>query len=316
MECCLTRTKKSLICFPRGKVDAYYKIPSSVTRIGAWAFQACYSLTNITIPDSVVSIGEAAFVGCKGLTDFTVDTENRYYTAEDGVLFNKDRTTLICFPGGKMIHDYNIPSSVTNIGDYAFSCCIKLTNVLLPGSVSRIGYSAFDQSSLESVTIPGSVSSIGEGTFGGCPKLAGIIVDDKNARYASVDGVLFNKRKTSLLCFPGGKGNTRYDVPAGVTSIEDDAFWSCNSLVSVTIPDSVVSVKARAFWGCNGLTSVTIPNNVTSIGDFAFRNCANLTDVYYSGTEEQWKAVTIGSNNEPPHLRHHPFHQRRRGGLP
>jgi hypothetical protein len=74
-------------------------------------------------------------------------------------------------------------------------------------------------------------------------------------------------------------------------------FYGCSGLTSITIPDSVTSIGQYAFYKCVGLTSITIPDSVTSIGDYAFDGCIGLTDVYYTGTEEEWAAITIGEDN-------------------
>jgi hypothetical protein len=92
------------------------------------------------------------------------------------VLFNKAKTTLIQYPTGKT-GAYTIPNSVTSIGSNAFADCKKLT----------------------SVTIPAGLASIGDYAFYGCGGLTSINADAGNANYASVDGVLFNKAKTTLI---------------------------------------------------------------------------------------------------------------------
>ena len=154
------------------------EIPASVTSIGDYAFADCTSLTSIDIPASVTSIGEDAFLGCTGLSAFMVDNGNTAYAAEDGVLFNKDKTTLILYPLGNNRTSYTIPNSVTTIGDGAFACCTGLTSIDIPASVTSIGKSAFGAcTSLTSITIPACVTSIGEDAFADCTGLTTVFME-------------------------------------------------------------------------------------------------------------------------------------------
>ena len=89
---------------------------------------------------------------------------------------------------------------------------------------------------------------------------------------------------------------TSVNIPDGITGIGDDAFRKYAALTSITIPLSVTSIGESAFAGCSSLTSITIPPSVTSIGGFAFYLCNNLANIYYKGTEEQWNAITKGTN--------------------
>jgi len=118
-------------------------IPTSVTNIGENAFQYCYPLTSITLPDNVISIGSAAFAGCTSLTAINVDTGNSTYLSQDGVLYNKDKTTLLIYPAGKTGNSFTIPDSVNSIGNLAFANCTNLTIVTIPDSVNSIGKQAF-----------------------------------------------------------------------------------------------------------------------------------------------------------------------------
>jgi hypothetical protein len=250
-------------------------IPDSVMSIGDYAFSKCSSLTSITIPDSVTSIGESTFKGCTSLTNITVDESNEYYTSVNGVLYNKDKSKLLCYPAKKPETEFKIPNSTTSIGERAFSDCCKL----------------------EKITIPDSVMSISESAFEGCTSLTNIIVDKSNEYYTSVDGVLYNKDKSKLLCYPAGKKETSFEIPNGVTSIGHNAFEKCRRLKSIIL-NGVTSIGDFAFEDCSSLTSITIPDSVTSIGYSAFVACDSLDTVYYSGTREQKEKINIDGGNE------------------
>ena len=226
-------------------------IGNSVIGIGSGAFYGCYNLTSVTIPNSVTSIGSGAFEGCSRLAEINVESSNMAYTSENGILFNKDKTAIVCYPANKSEATYIIPSSVANISDYAFCHCGNLTSVTIPNSVTSIESSAFEHCvSLSTVTIPNSVTSIGEKAFYYCSSL------------------------------------TSFTIPNSVTSIESSAFEHCVSLSTVTIPNSVTSIGNNAFGNCSKLTSITIPNSVTSIGDDTFYGCRSLTSICYEGSSE------------------------------
>lgn len=146
-------------------------IEPGVTSIGSLAFYKCSNLTSITIPSSVTSIENNIFQDCTGLTNITVDSSNPSFCSESGVLFNKDKTTLIYCPRRKT-GSYTIPDGVTAIGDYAFYYCSGLTSVTIPSSVTSIGGSAFQHcTGLTSITIPNSVTSIVNLAFWDCDSL-------------------------------------------------------------------------------------------------------------------------------------------------
>jgi hypothetical protein len=232
-------------------------IPNSITSIGIDAFLGCSKLTSVVIPASVTNIGVNAFHRCNRLNSILVDVLNPAYSSSaDGVVFNKEKTRLVRCPGAKA-GSYVIPNSVTSIADCAFNYCTNLTSVMIPNSVTNIEI----------------------GAFGFCSGLTSISVDAANPAYInSADGVVFNKEKNCLVCYPGGKVGD-YVIPNSVTSIGNEAFMGCSRLTSVTIPDSVTSIGFYAFQGCSGLTSVAIPATVTTIDNCTFRDCTNLTNV-------------------------------------
>ena len=221
----------------------YSAVTYNVTSIGNNAFDNC-DVTSITIPSSVTSIGDMAFFRCSGLTSIT------------------------------------IPSSVTSIGEKALDGTAWYESQ--PDGLVYAGNIAYKYKGTmpanTSITIPNSVTSIGDAAFSFCSGLITINVDVDNANYSSSDGVLFNKDKTTIICYPGGKQDG-YTIPSSVTSIGNGAFMNCSSLTSVTIPSSITLIGDDAFMYCSSLTSVTIPSSVTSIGDDAFNNCWRLTSI-------------------------------------
>ena len=151
-------------------------IPNSVTYIGKGAISGCFSLTSVTIPDSVTSL-DGEFVGCKSLTNITVSKDNPKFSSVDGILFSKDKKTLVLFPGGKN-GGYTIPKGVVSIGEGAFLYCEGLTNVTIPEGVTSIGGGAFSGcTGLTSITIPSTVVSLGKNPIYECPNLSDIYVN-------------------------------------------------------------------------------------------------------------------------------------------
>jgi hypothetical protein len=281
-------------------------IPNSVTSIGDRAFYGCGSLVSITIPNSVTSIGDYAFSFCKSLIEINIGSSNNRFSSENGVFYNKNKTTLISYPAGNTANSFSIPNSVTSIMDGAFADCDNLTSVTIPYGVTSIRYITFAWcDNLVSVTIPNSVTGIGQAAFADCTSLTSITIPDSvtgfhynvfegcnslltinissgNIWYSSENGVLYDKNKTTLIAYPGGKTGA-FTIPNSVTRITYSAFAECENLTSVTIPNSVTSIDPITFRGCESLTSVIIGNGVISIGWQAF-NSRNLTSVTFQGT--------------------------------
>ena len=317
------KDKTEIIKYPVKKEETSYDIPNSVTSIGAYAFDNCISLTNITIPNSVTSIGDYAFNWCSSLTNITipegvtsigrcafescssltninVEKENSKYSSIDGILFNKDQTIIIKFPEGKKGTSYDIPNSVTSIGNDAFFNCYRLTNITIPNSVTNIGNDAFFNCyRLTNITIPNSVTSIGNVAFFNCDSLTSITIpnsvtsigDEAFSGCSSLTSITIPDSVTSIgdRTFGFCRSLESITIPNSVTSIGTRAFYCCSSLTNITIPNSVTSIGTRAFYCCSSLTNITIPDSVTSIGKYAFEDCSSLTRVLCLGNAASLK---------------------------
>lgn len=254
-------------------------LPRNLTDIGITAFYGCYGLTTITIPEHVASIGYGAFSECGALTAINVAEGNTAFCSEEGVLYNKEKTSLLCYTAGKR-GAFTIPSSVTSIETCAFCGCTGLSAVTLLEGLKSIASGAFQYcTGLTSIDIPASVTYINIEAFADCSKLTEFNVSEDNEAYSSEEGVLYNKEMTVLKIYPEGKAGP-FTIPSSVTTIGIIAFKDCKELTSITIPSSVTSIESQAFYNCEALTTVSLGEGVENIGQYAFSGCHSLTAFY------------------------------------
>lgn len=261
-------------------------IPDCIISIGEYAFASCSKLTNLTIPSSVTTIGYSALEDCNALKkltlpfvgekiDGTTNTFFGYIFGADSYLYNYDKVPLslkevivtnavsiddFAFSGCGGITNISLPDTTISIGKYAFKECKNILEIAIPSGVTEIGtYAFYKCNNLSKVNIGGSVENIGVRAFSGCDALVNINVSPANAKYLSIDGVLFNKEKTCLIRYPAGKSEAYYDVPDDTVCIDTYAFESSVNLKNVTVADSVKSIGFNAFYDCDGLEKITLP---------------------------------------------------------
>jgi len=203
------------------------------------------------------------------------------YSCQDGVLFNSDKTVLFKYTNDTDNTEYTIPDSVTTIVNHAFSKLSQLNKITIsPNSnLESIGDEAFDQTGIVTIFIPDFVTTIGGFVFDGCSSLKTITVSAENKKFSSIDGVLFNKKKTELIRYPPAKNGKTYTIPSTVIKISGGAFDCCTGLKSIIIPDSVTTIGVCAFFGCTGLKSIIFPVSVKKIGERIFSGCTSLTSI-------------------------------------
>lgn len=234
-------------------------------------------------------------------TDTKVDIPNEIYGKDvTGIRFN-------AFKDCKKILIITIPDSVKYIDNYAFSGCSRLTSVIIPDNVTRIGYGAFKScvnlnrltigkgvinieneafyncNSLTSVTIPGSVNKIGTGVFQDCVRLSQVTIEN------GVNGI-------GDYAFYGCTNLTSISIPESVTSIGNYTFYKCSSLTNVSIPENVATIGNYTFNYCSSLKSIIIPKSVTRFGYSPFSDCSIPLNIYYTGTKEDWSKISFDTN--------------------
>lgn len=273
-------------------------IGTNVVNIGSYAFQYCSKLGNVLVPASVTNIGVEAFASCTLLTNLTVTGPSLAYSSLNGVLFNQDGSTLVVYPQA-IAGPYLIPATVTNLAEYAFNQCTKLTSITTDNSLLSIGSAAFSGcltltnlilsdslttlagaafafcTNLPSVAIPASVTNIQSGAFAQCFSLTNFTVASQNPAYMSTNGVVFDKNQSALIVYPAGLAGS-YLIPDSVTTIADDAFAYCTRLWNVSFPDGVTNIGIGAFYNCSSLTNAPLPANLVTIGPTAFFDCTKL----------------------------------------
>ena len=166
-------------------------LPDRLTKIKAEAFYANTKLTSITIPAKVSSIASSAFKECQSITKFMVASTNQYYVAEDGVLYDKKKTTLLNFPMAdeKNRVSYSVPVGVTTISEYAFQNSAKLQSIELPRTVKSLEYASLSSAKLTAITCAAKVPPAAAYAFQDTPSSATITIPTgKTAAYKAAPG--------------------------------------------------------------------------------------------------------------------------------
>lgn len=255
------------------------QLPESLDSLGDYVFLDCESLSNIVLPKSLHAIGHSCFSGCNELSTIKVSPANPYFSTDGKAIFNKDKTVLYTtIP----LTSYNIPSTVRELRDHAFSEQESMTSITLPEGLVNISSSAFRYcSKLEHLVIPSTVDSIGDEAFYGCSALQQINIPQgiKSLAY-------------EVLAYTGIK---TLDIPSSVNYIGEKAFRNCESLQSIKLPEGLTLLNDELFDGCKQLSDIQIPSTVTTIKKAAFNDCKALKTITLPASLNTFE---IPSNND------------------
>ena len=284
-------------------------IPTGTTRIKDFSFCGCGGLTSVLIPEGVTGIGREAFSGCGALTAVAIPggveiiDEKAFYKCTGLIALEIPEGVkeigASAFYGCSSLSAVTVPASMEKFGEKAFYLCKKIKQVSITdlcawcsieftdsdsNPLSNAGKLLLDEE-ITDLVLPSNVTSIGNYAFFG---------------FCGLQSVVISSGTTSIGKYAFGKcvNMTSVEIPDSVAFMGEYAFDECVKLSSVTIPKGISEISNYLFWKCRGLTSVTIPNSVNSIRHGAFLLCDSLEDVFYSGSADEWSAISIESGND------------------
>ena len=304
------------------------RIPDSVTDVEWRTFEGCTSLKEIILSENMTYIDFSLFTGCTSLKslnipknisdidmraimrysllEITVDEENQHFSAENGVLFNKDKTELLYYLKDNPRESYIVPNSVKVIGQNGFNSSKNLKSITLPDNLEKISYCAFENSdSITTITIPDSVTNIEDKAFSSCDNLKNIIIPENVTHIGegafsncnSMTEIKVPKSVTFIEAFAFDiatlesivvdKNNPNYSSEDGVFFNKDKttliSYPKAKTKENYIIPNSVTNIYRKAFYDCDNLITIKIPEGVTTIEQDAFSNCDKLSSLTLPG---------------------------------
>lgn len=245
-------------------------IENGVQYIENDVFYDCISLENLSLPASVKRIDITMFPSCESLTDITVDDNNTQYSSYNGVLYDKEKMTLLVYPVGR--NYFEVYSETKIINGNALCALRLLSEIEIPDNVEEIdGYNKPFRGcdSLKKVTLSKNMTGNWFYLFGDCKNLTEIIFPDK----LNVNDSIYEK-----------------------TYLFHQTFYNCTGLKEIKIPENVSRLRGT-FSGCENLETVYLPVSLKQIDSDTFARCYNLKKIVYAGSETQWGAIYIANGN-------------------
>ena len=229
------------------------------------------SIKSVVISEGITTVGNYAFYKCSKITSVSIPTT--ITSIGKYAFYNCEGITSI-----------SLPSNLKTIDYYAFAGCENLANCAIPSSVISLGDHAFYKcKSLTSMEIPQGIKTVSYYLFGNCTSLTSVKIPDSVTK---IDNYAF------FAC-----GFTSIEIPESVVSLGFQSL-SGSKLTSVTIPSKIKELDGYVFYGCRQLKVVNLPRGLMTIGSCVFADRVNVTDVYFAGTESDWKNVVVNSSND------------------
>ena len=260
-------------------------LPQSLTRLGQGCFQDCSNLRSVVLPQSVSYIGFNPFIRCKVLSDIRVEEGSKYFSAQDGILYNKSKTMLYGGTPASIVGQLDIPDTVTRVRVNAFSGCTQITGMHIPKSVSNFGD--------------------GYNIIGGLEGLKDLTIDPENPYYAVEDGLLYKKENDVPVSLLGGtpaSSPAEPRIPATVTRLDKSAFRDRLNLQAIELPPAATYYGAYLFQKDVNLSTVaSLGGGSVEFDTALFSQCSGLTELIVASSDP------VFTNTEGPSGNHFQF---------
>ena len=239
-----SKNKEVILLYPRGKNVAEFVIPEHVKYLGRKVFSKCENLKRVSIANGIKDLSDGLFDGCSSLESIDIPE-------------SLESIGVGAFSGCESLKDIVIPNGTKSIGIYAFSNCKSLKEIAIPSTVESLAETN-DGNMVEGIN--GKNASVSS-CFTGCTSLEKITLDSKNKKYASENGMLFNKDKTHLLFYPAAMQDIEVIVKTGVKTIAKNTFCENKNIQRIKFPITVTKIEDGAVNNCSNLEKVTFCGN-------------------------------------------------------
>lgn len=243
-------------------------IQEGVNSIGRNTFFGCDKLVSVQIPSTITEIREGVFENCESLKYIMLDENNKNYQCDNGVLYNINKTKIICYPPAKEDTHYEMPSTIQDISEEQFEYCKNLVSIVMSDNITIIGSSTFYRcTNLQSIKLSNKLEKIGYSAFESCSNL-------KTIEMPNTVKTIGNH------AFESCSKLERVKFSNNLKEIDEGAFSKCTSLDNVFIPSSVEDIGAWTFYFCKSLRTIQISGDLFTLGSDAFNNCPAELTIY------------------------------------
>lgn len=268
------------------------------------AFSGCNKLKHIHFPKTLTTLDHLALSGLSGNLTVTIDSDNSFFSSDKHLIFSKDKTVIthaidsyrnkhVKIPNGvkvvgkeafmkcTRIKSVDMPDSVITVSKHAFDSCSSLEHIRLSKNIIELGECCFRKSKIQEITLPSSLKYIGVDAFLMCSNLVSFQVDNENKNFESINHVLFNKNRKTLIAYPLNCKQKSYTIPTNVSKIGTCAFMDAIHLNEIKFSNTVVEIGAYAFADCTNLHIIMWSKQLQRIKRNAFQNCTKISTLKF-----------------------------------